>query len=124
MEVAYGEKIKSTDDIERDHGFRISKKDNINPDHYKSQTSLECIEAMILMFGEEAVLKFCMCNAYKYIWRHVNKNGQEDLKKASWYINRAWNIIDYCDAESDCEEKGQLRRMEAYVVDHREDMNG
>ena len=102
------------------------QKDNINPDHYKNQTSLECIEAMELMFGEDAILKFCMCNAYKYIWRHANKNGQEDLKKASWYINRANNILNYYDSEGvvECEERTQLRRMETYVVDHREDMNG
>ena len=43
------------------------QKDNINPDHYKSQTSLECIEAMTITFGEEAVFDFCMCNAFKYI---------------------------------------------------------
>ena len=98
-------------------------KDNINPDHYKNSTSLECIEAMEMMFGEDAILKFCMCNAYKYIWRHKNKNGQEDLKKAQWYINRAWSILNYCDADSEYEEKIQLRRMEKYVVDHREDIS-
>lgn len=97
-------------------------KDNINPDHYKNSTSLECIEAMEMMFGEEAITNFCMCNAYKYIWRHKNKNGQEDLKKASWYINRAMEILKYYDGEYENNERVQLRRMEKYVVDHREDM--
>lgn len=63
--------------------------DNINPDHYKTQTSLECIEAMELVFGPTAVADFCVCNAWKYIWRWRNKNGLEDLKKARWYLNRA-----------------------------------
>ena len=62
------------------------KKDNINPDHYKKETSLECIEAMELIFGAAAVRSFCICNAWKYIWRWKNKNGGEDLHKADWYI--------------------------------------
>jgi len=63
--------------------------DNINPDHYKSQTSLECIDAMEIAFGYEAVVNFCLCNAFKYIWRWKNKNGTEDLNKANWYLTRA-----------------------------------
>ena len=38
----------------------IPEKDNINPDHYKSSTSLECIEAMEMIFGYEAVYDFCV----------------------------------------------------------------
>ena len=100
------------------------KKDNINPDHYKNQTSLECIEAMELMFGEDAILKFCLCNAYKYIWRYKNKNGQTDLKKARWYLNRAFNIITYYDGDAESDERIMIRRMEKYIVDHLEDENG
>ena len=67
--------------------------DNINPDHYKSSTSLECIEAMQIAFGREAVLHFCLCNAFKYIWRWKNKNGEEDLNKAQWYIRKGLDIL-------------------------------
>lgn len=70
------------------------KKDHINPDHYKNSTSIECIEAMQLAFGREAVLYFCLCNAWKYIWRWKNKNGEEDLNKASWYVDKGIEIID------------------------------
>lgn len=67
--------------------------DNVNhPAHYEASTSIECIEAMGLMFGEQVVYDFCMCNAYKYIWRHKNKNGLEDLNKAEWYLNKASEI--------------------------------
>ena len=69
--------------------MKMDKKDNINPDHYKSQTSLECIEAMRMAFGDTAVSDFCICNAWKYIWRWKNKNGKEDLKKAMWYLEVA-----------------------------------
>lgn len=64
------------------------KIDPTNPDHYKNSTSLECIEAMEIIFGKAAVLDFCACNAWKYIWRWKNKNGVEDLDKALWYAKR------------------------------------
>jgi hypothetical protein len=43
---------------------------------------------MIETQGIEAVKHFCMCNAFKYIYRHGNKNGIEDVKKAIWYLNK------------------------------------
>jgi hypothetical protein len=63
--------------------------DKINPEHYKDLCSMECIEAMEIAFGAEGVLNFCLCNCFKYIWRYRNKNGLEDLEKATWYIDRA-----------------------------------
>ena len=68
-------------------------KDNINPNHYKSETSLECIEAMQIAFGNESVIDFCLCNAWKYIWRWKNKNGIEDLKKAEWYVDKGRELL-------------------------------
>ena len=69
-------------------------KDNINPSHYKDSCSIECIESMIIAFGAEAVYDFCICNAYKYLWRYKNKNGEEDIDKASWYISMADKLFD------------------------------
>lgn len=64
------------------------KPDPVNsPAHYTSG-GIECIDAMQAAFGDEAVKDFCLCNAFKYLWRHRNKNGVEDLKKARWYLNR------------------------------------
>ena len=60
--------------------------DKINPDYYKDKTSLECIDAMRIIFGDEAVANFCICNAFTYIWRWKFKNGEEDLHKADWYL--------------------------------------
>lgn len=57
------------------------------PAHYTSG-GIECIDAMQAAFGDEAVRDFCLCNAFKYLWRHRNKNGVEDLKKCRWYLNR------------------------------------
>lgn len=68
-------------------------KDNINPSHYKDSCSIECIEAMLVAFGAEATFDFCVCNAFKYLWRYKNKNGEEDIEKAKWYTNKAENIF-------------------------------
>ncbi len=99
-----GEKLREIFDGVTDEQKEIIKamtEDNINPDHYKSETSLECIEAMQIIFGTDAVIYFCLCNAWKYIWRWKNKNGTEDLKKAEWYIIHGRELLgDDCEFES------------------------
>lgn len=61
---------------------------NVNhPNHY-NQGSIECIDAMQAAFGTYAVMIFCVCNAFKYLWRHSKKNGIEDVEKALWYMNK------------------------------------
>lgn len=65
-----------------------SKPDNVeHPSHYTGG-SIECIDAMAETQGVEAVKNFCVCNAFKYLWRHDKKNGVEDVKKAAWYLNK------------------------------------
>lgn len=65
------------------------KQDNVNPDYYKDRTSIECIDNMRLIFGNQIVAGYCMVNAYKYLSRHKYKNGYEDLCKAKWYLDKA-----------------------------------
>ena len=61
--------------------------DNVNhPSHYTGR--YECIDVMQDVFGNEATDNFCLCNAFKYIWRARKKNGLEDVKKAVWYLNK------------------------------------
>ena len=62
-----------------------------NPRHY-STGKFECIEVMEEALGTEAVKGFCLCNAFKYIYRCRNKNGIEDIKKADWYLKKLINI--------------------------------
>ena len=64
-----------------------------SPEHYTSG-SVECINAMVETQGIEAVIGFCICNAFKYLWRHNLKNGIEDIKKASWYLNKAVQLYE------------------------------
>lgn len=66
--------------------------DQVNhPSHYQSynkELNIECIDAMRAAFGDEAVTNFCICNAFKYVWRHQSKNGKTDISKAVWYLNK------------------------------------
>jgi len=52
------------------------------PPHYAG-TRWEAIE-IIEALGNQ----FRLGNALKYIFRHKMKNGEEDLKKARWYLER------------------------------------
>ena len=62
--------------------------DNVNhPAHYETG-KFECIDVMTEVFGKDTVKDFCVCNAFKYLYRHRNKNGDEDIKKAQWYLNK------------------------------------
>ena len=75
--------------------------DNVNhPSHYETG-KFECIEVMQEVFGTEAVQNFCVCNAFKYLYRHRSKNGKEDIEKARWYINKYLEL----------EEKDELKRV-------------
>lgn len=68
-----------------------SEKEAVNhPSHYQGKH--ECIDEMIALFGVEAVKHFCMCNVYKYRFRAANKNGQEDLDKADWYMDKLMEL--------------------------------
>jgi hypothetical protein len=58
-------------------------------------------------FGEEAVSHFCICNAFKYLWRHANKEGFDDIRKAIWYLNKYLEIgvINYPENPSENPDK-------------------
>lgn len=58
-----------------------------HPSHYETG-QFECIDVMLEVMGVEYVKGFCVCNAFKYLYRHRNKNGLEDIKKAIWYLNK------------------------------------
>lgn len=63
-----------------------------HPSHY-NQGGIECIDAMVSAFGKEAVENFCLCNAFKYVWRNRDKNGFEDIDKAIWYLTKIKELI-------------------------------
>lgn len=71
-----------------DVATQSDKTDIVNyPSHYETG-KFECIEVMTETLGADAVKDFCICNAFKYLYRFKRKNGIEDVKKAKWYINK------------------------------------
>lgn len=61
-----------------------------HPHHYTQSCSLECIDVMVVIFGVEKVIDYCLINAFKYMWRFKDKGGMEDLDKADWYLRWAY----------------------------------
>lgn len=57
------------------------------PEHY-ANGNVECIDAMCSVLGDKAVIDFCLCNVFKYLWRCKDKNGEEDICKAVWYFEK------------------------------------
>ena len=70
----------------------IITKDMVNhPPHY-NQHGIECIDA-IQACTSDGFQYYLQGNIIKYIWRYKYKNGIEDLKKASWYLNRLIKVL-------------------------------
>jgi len=66
-------------------------KDMVNhPPHY-NQKGIECIDA-IESATDDGFEYYLQGNIIKYLWRYRYKNGVQDLKKASWYLNKLIEI--------------------------------
>lgn len=59
-----------------------------HPAHYAGE--IECIDAMLETMGRDDVRAFCLCNAFKYLWRCKKKHEtpEEDIEKAVWYLRK------------------------------------
>ena len=69
--------------------------DNVrHPTHYTDHCSIECIDMIRLVLGDEGFGKFCIGNAMKYLWRWKFKNGREDIEKAKVYANWLRDFVD------------------------------
>lgn len=64
------------------------RQDVNHPSHYAGK--FECIEVMLDTMGTEDVKGFCLCNAFKYLWRCKQKHEtpKEDVEKAIWYLEK------------------------------------
>lgn len=86
--------------------------DNVNhPQHYEKSCSLECIDVMEATFGKEYLMHFCLLNAFKYLWRHKNKNGAEDLEKARWYLEKIIDVNSTMTGDCITKEYGQAAQL-------------
>lgn len=72
----------------RDQNLVKSEHCSVNkPAHY-TQGKIEIIDFIKDSSTKEEFEGFLINNVKKYICRFRHKNGVEDLKKASWYLNR------------------------------------
>lgn len=61
-----------------------------HPEHYQSESGIECIDAIRASLGLDGFVAYCRGNAIKYSWRSGKKSEHaEDLRKAAWYLDRA-----------------------------------
>lgn len=58
-----------------------------HPSHYETG-KFECFDVMMEALEVEKVKDFCLCNAFKYVYRSQRKNGTEDIQKARWYLDK------------------------------------
>jgi hypothetical protein len=65
-----------------------SANDPVHPNHYKLPGGMEVIDVELALFGKEMVKSHCICTAAEYILRHKGKNGDEDIKKAYWWLSK------------------------------------
>lgn len=71
-----------------------TKFDPVNhPQHY-ADSKVECIDAMVQVFGKEAVMNYCLINSFKYEWRRKDKdNESQDVQKALWYFDKYKQLL-------------------------------
>lgn len=59
-----------------------------HPTHYAIK--FECFDAMLETMGRDYVRAFCLCSAFKYLWRCKKKRDthEDDVKKAVWFLQK------------------------------------
>lgn len=81
--------------IERDAKEAYAGVDMVNsPPHY-NEAGIECIDAISAALGD-GYEYYLQGNIMKYLWRYRYKNGSEDLKKASWYLDKLITEVEGC----------------------------
>lgn len=72
-----------------DEGEGEKTKETVDhPAHYNREGAMECLDEMILLYGEEATMHFCLLSAHKYRYRAGEKGGIEDMQKSDWYLKK------------------------------------
>ena len=67
-----------------------------HPPHYLKGDRKECIVEMEEKYGAEMTAIFCLTNAYKYLYRAGEKDGNPEIQdnlKAKWYFDYANKLI-------------------------------
>ena len=67
-----------------------------HPNYYNKNGRKECIVEMEEKYGAEMTAVFCLMNAYKYLYRAGEKDGNSEMQdnlKAKWYFDYANKLI-------------------------------
>ena len=65
-----------------------------HPQHYNREGGMECLDEMLMIFGRDATMHFCLLNAWKYRYRAGSKNGMQDIAKSDFYIKKYKELLD------------------------------
>ena len=65
-----------------------------NPDHYNID-GFNATEVMEAIFGLQKTRDFFLLSAFKYLFRHNRKNGEQDLLKARRCLNIWYDLGGY-----------------------------
>ena len=69
---------------------RCDMQNNVNHPTYFNQHPIEVIDMMLAIYGKDAVINFCLLNAFKYRMRAGHKDDiTQDIQKALWYERKA-----------------------------------
>ena len=63
------------------------------PPHY-NQGGIECIDAIQASMTDDQFAAYCKGNVMKYLWRYEQKNQEQDLRKAEWYLQRLIKVVE------------------------------
>jgi len=66
--------------------------DKINPNYYKNK-SIETIDAMESQLTRDEFVGYLKGQVWKYLSRHREKNGLEDIRKAKWYMDKLEKVL-------------------------------
>ena len=78
--------------------------DNVNqPIHYMGK--VEVIDYIEDKLTPEQFEGYLVGNVMKYMSRYQKKNGLEDLKKGSWYLNKLINTLEFREMKEERDEK-------------------
>lgn len=64
-----------------------------HPAHYTAG-EIECIDAIRAALTPEEFRGYCKGNVLKYVWRERYKGGDESLRKAGYYLNKAASEVE------------------------------
>ena len=67
-----------------------------HPSYYQKNGRKECIMEMEEKYGAEMTAVFCLMNAYKYLYRAGEKDGNSEMQdnlKAKWCFDYANKLI-------------------------------